>query len=156
MTRHEQSDETGIIVAALTKDKKAYVLDDLSGKFNPTVWGRRVINAYYQYKADRIVAEVNNGGDMVESIIRSLDPTVSYKAVRATHGKITRAEPIVSLYEQGRIYHAKPFKDLETQLCEYVPGLEVSSPDRLDALVWALTDLFIEKKRSASLKVWKD
>ena len=115
-----------------------------------------MVNAYYKYKADRVVAEVNQGGDMVKSIIHSLDPTVSYKTVRATRGKITRAEPIAALYEQGRVYHAKPFTDLETQLCEYIPGITAKSPDRLDALVWALTDLLLEKKGYEDLRIWKE
>ncbi|MBY0462080.1 MAG: terminase family protein [Alphaproteobacteria bacterium] len=154
-THHEQSDETGIIVAALSKDQKAYILDDLSGRYSPVDWGRRVIKAYHEHKADRVVVEVNQGGDMVKSIIHSLDPTVSYKAVRASRGKVTRAEPIAAFYEQGRVYHRKLFTDLETQLCEYIPGITTKSPDRMDALVWALTDLLLENKDSASLKLWK-
>ncbi len=155
-THHEQSDETGIIVTAITHDQKVYVLEDLSGRYSPVTWGKHVVNAYYKYKADRVVAEVNQGGDMVKSIIHSLDPTVSYKTVRATRGKITRAEPIAAFYEQGRVYHAKPFTDLETQLCEYIQGTTAKSPDRLDALVWALTDLLLEKKGCEDLRIWKE
>ncbi|MBY0280584.1 MAG: phage terminase large subunit [Alphaproteobacteria bacterium] len=155
ITHHEQSDETGIIVAALSKDQKAYVLEDLSGKYSPAEWGRRVVKAYHKHKADRVVAEVNQGGDMVKSIIHSLDPTTSYKAVRASRGKITRAEPIAALYEQGRVYHSKPFTDLETQLCEYIPGITAKSPDRMDALVWALTDLLLAKKGGEVINLWE-
>ena len=101
-----------------------------------------------------MVAEVNKGGDLVERILRSLDPTIPYKAVRATRGKYTRAEPIAALYEQKRVYHAQPLGLLETQLCTYVPGVSTKSPDRLDALVWALTDLFLENETNPTLKVW--
>lgn len=153
-THHEQSDETGIVIVALASDKKAYVLEDLSGRHSPADWGRRVVDAYWRHKVDRVVAEVNKGGDMVERIIRSIDPHVSYRAVRATRGKVTRAEPIAALYEQGHVYHIKPLKELETQLCEYIPGITSKSPDRLDALVWALTDLFLEKENKPVLKMW--
>ncbi len=154
-THHEKSDETGIIVAAITKDRKAYVLEDLSGRYSPVDWGRSVVKAYHRHKADRVVAEVNQGGDMVKSIIHSLDSTISYKSVRASRGKTTRAEPIAALYEQGHVYHSKTFTDLETQLCEYIPGITAKSPDRMDALVWALTDLLLEKK-DEGLNIWKE
>lgn len=153
-THHEESDETGIVVAGLSEDKYAYVLDDLSGRLSPGDWGQRVCEAYWRFKADRVVAEVNKGGDLVERILRSLDPTIPYKAVRATRGKYTRAEPIAALYEQRRIFHAHPFGLLETQLCTYVPGISTKSPDRLDALVWALTDLLLESEVNPTLKVW--
>lgn len=153
-THHEQSDETGIIVAAITHDHKGYVLEDLSGRYSPLSWGKIVVNAYHKYKADRVVAEVNSGGDMVESIIRSLDSTVSYKAVRATRDKTTRAEPVAALYERGQVYHTRLFTELELQLCEYIPGITAKSPDRLDALVWAFTDLLLQREASAMLKIW--
>lgn len=153
-THHDQSDETGIIVAAITADQTAYVLEDLSGRYSPADWGQRVTQAYWRYKADRVVAEVNKGGDMVERIVRSLDPHVSYRAVRATRGKGTRAEPIAALYEQGKVFHTRPHTLLETQLCEYIPGITSKSPDRLDALVWALTDLLLDKESNPVLKVW--
>jgi predicted phage terminase large subunit-like protein len=153
-THHDQSDETGIIVAAITADQTAYVLEDLSGRYSPADWGQRVTQAYWRYKADRVVAEVNKGGDMVERIVRSLDPHVSYRAVPATRGKGTRAEPIAALYEQGKVFHTRPHTLLETQLCEYIPGITSKSPDRLDALVWALTDLLLDKESNPVLKVW--
>ena len=153
-THHEESDETGIVVAGLGEDKCVYVLEDLSGRLSPGDWGQRVCEAYWRLKADRVVAEVNKGGDLVERILRSLDPTIPYKAVRATRGKYTRAEPIAALYEQNRIFHTRPFGLLETQLCTYVPGISAKSPDRLDALVWALTDLLLESEANPALKVW--
>jgi len=153
-THHEDSDETGIVIAGLSADKCAYVLEDLSGRLSPGDWGQRVVEAYWRLKADRVVAEVNKGGDLVERILRSLDPTIPYKAVRATRGKFTRAEPIAALYEQNRVFHARPLSILETQLCSYVPGVTSKSPDRLDAMVWALTDLLLESEANPSLKLW--
>ena len=153
-THHEDSDETGIVIAGLSEDKHAYVLEDLSGRLSPGDWGQRVCEAYWRLKADRVVAEVNKGGDLVERILRGLDPTIPYKAVRATRGKFTRAEPIAALYEQRRVFHAQPFGLLETQLCTYVQGITPKSPDRLDALVWALTDLLLESETNPTLKVW--
>lgn len=153
-THHQESDETGMVVAALGEDNQAYILEDLSGRYSPADWGRRAIEAYWRYKADRVVAEVNKGGDMVERILRSIDPSVSYKAVRATRGKATRAEPIAALYEQNRVYHIRPLTTLETQLCDYIPGVTSKSPDRLDALVWGLTDLLLEAESNPVLKIW--
>jgi phage terminase large subunit-like protein len=153
-THHEGSDETGVVVAGLDEHNNAYVLDDLSGRLSPGDWGRRVVEAYWYHKADRVVAEVNKGGDLVERILRAIDPNIAYKAVRATRGKATRAEPIAALYEQNRIFHARPFRDLETQLCDYVPGVTSKSPDRLDALVWGMTDLMLEAEHTPTLKIW--
>ncbi|MBX9805686.1 MAG: terminase family protein [Alphaproteobacteria bacterium] len=153
-THHEDSDETGIVIAGLSEDKHAYVLEDLSGRLSPGDWGQRVCEVYWRMKADRVVAEVNKGGDLVERILRGLDPTIPYKAVRATRGKFTRAEPIAALYEQHRVFHARPFDLLETQLCTYVQGITHKSPDRLDALVWALTDLLLESETNPTLKLW--
>ncbi len=155
-THHEQSDETGIVVAAVTAEQTAYVLEDLSGRHSPADWGQRVVQAYWRYKADRVVAEVNKGGDLVERIVRSLDPHVSYRAVRATRGKATRAEPIAALYEQNKVFHIRPHTLLESQLCDYIPGISRKSPDRLDALVWALTDLLLDKENNPVLKVWQE
>lgn len=148
----EQSDETGIIVAGLTTQGIGVILEDLSLKGPATQWISKAIEAYHRWKADRIVAEVNMGGELVEQLLRTHDPSVSYKAVRATRGKSLRAEPIAALYEQGKIWHAGCFPKLEDQLCEYVPGKTSKSPDRLDALVWALTDLMMAKSFMA--RVW--
>jgi len=153
-THHEKSDETGIIVAALGEDDKIYVLEDLSGKLSPLDWGQRAVKAYFHHKADRLIAEINKGGDMVERIVRSIDTNIAYKAVRATRGKGIRAEPIAALYEQKRVIHVKHFNELETQLCDYVPGLTSKSPDRLDALVWAVTELVLDSESNPVLRVW--
>ena len=151
MTYHNESDETGIIVAAKGQGDTFYVLDDLSGRFSPLDWAERVVKAFYTYQADRVVAEVNAGGDMVERIIASVDSTLPYKSVRAIKGKRTRAEPIAALYEKRRVFHARPFTELEHQLCHFVAGSS-PSPDRLDALVWALTEL--SEKKETPPSVW--
>ena len=153
-TTHDHSDETGIVVVGVDEMNQAYVLEDLSGKFSPNEWGMRVVNSYYRLQADKIVVEVNKGGDLVENVLRSIDSTIPVKTVRATRGKFTRAEPIAALYEQKRVFHAQPFTDLETQICDYVPGLTSKSPDRMDALVWGVTELILESERQPKLKIW--
>ncbi|WP_051908850.1 DNA-packaging protein [Candidatus Odyssella acanthamoebae] len=153
-TAHDQSDETGIIVAGIDTHKQAYVLEDHSGKLSPNDWGRRVVDCYYRLKADRIVVEVNKGGDLVENVLKSIDPTIPLKSVRATRGKYTRAEPIAALYEQNRVFHAQPFTLMEQQICDYIPGVTSKSPDRMDALVWALTELLLESQKQPKLKIW--
>jgi len=146
-TSGDEADETGIIVAGLGTDGKGYVLDDLSGRWPPPDWARRAIAAYHARHADRIVAEVNNGGDMVEATLRMIDASAAYRAVHASRGKLARAEPVAALYEQGRVHHVGHFAALEDQMCAFTPDFDRRkagySPDRLDALVWALTDLMV-------------
>jgi phage terminase large subunit-like protein len=137
------SDETGIIVVALGQDGKAYVLDDLSGRYPPSEWALRAIQAYRIYCADRIVGEGNNGGAMVEHTLRSVDPGIPFKAVHASRGKLTRAEPVSALYQQQRVHHVGIFGPLEDQMTSYDGSRTDSSPDRLDALVWGLTELML-------------
>ena len=141
----ENSDETGIIVAGLGDNDEFYVLDDVSGVMSPLEWGRQAISLYNARRADRIVAEANNGGDLIERTIRSISPNVAYSKVHATKGKVVRAEPISALYEQNRVHHVGPFPRLEDQLCTFTVDFDRKSmgysPDRLDALVWALTEL---------------
>ncbi len=153
-TTHDHSDETGIIVAGIDASKQAYVLEDLSGKLSPHDWGRRVIDSYYRLKADRVVVEVNKGGDLVENVLKAIDPSIPLKSVRATRGKYTRAEPIAALYEQNRVFHATPLSILEQQICDYIPGITTKSPDRMDALVWALTELMLDSEKHPKLKIW--
>jgi len=138
----ETSDATGIVVCGLGVDGHGYVLEDLSGKYSPTQWSRRAIDAYKLHKADRIVAEANQGGAMVESTLRAVDRDVPVRLVHASRGKITRAEPISALFEQHRCHMAGCFPELEDQLCSFEPGT-MDSPDVLDAAVWALTDLMV-------------
>ena len=149
ITSTASSSEVGIIVGGVGTDGLGYVLDDLSTRDTPEGWARIVYGAYRKWKADRVVAEVNQGGDMVEAVLRTVSLDMSYKAVHASRGKITRAEPIASLYEQGRIKHVGKFEQLETQMCTYVPG--EPSPDRMDALVWAFTELNITQPSEPSV-----
>lgn len=142
------SDETGIIAVGLGSDGMAYVIDDQSGRFRPEEWARRAVSLYRRWGADCIIGEKNNGGDMVESVIRAQDPSVSYKAVWASRGKVTRAEPVAALYEMGKVFHLPGLSDLEDQLCSVTVGFDRAqagwSPDRADALVWGMTELFPE------------
>jgi len=147
----EEADETGIIVAGMANNR-AYILEDVSGHYTPSEWASVALKAYYRHNADRIVAEVNQGGEMVEHTIRTLDRNASYTAVRASRGKITRAEPIAALYEQQRVHHVGMFAELEDQLCTYTAEAK-ESPDRLDALVWALTDLMIAVRDGGMTKL---
>ena len=140
VTANANSDETGIIVCGKDANGKFYLLEDLSGRYSAENWGRIVINAFYDWDADRVIAEVNNGGDLVERLLRNIDPNISYRQVRATRGKIVRAEPVAALYEQQRVHHIGVYEELESQMCTYT-GDTASSPDRLDALVWGLTEL---------------
>ena len=140
VTANADSDETGIVVVGKDYNNEYYVLEDLSGRHSADKWGRIAINAFYDWNADRIVAEVNNGGDLVERLLRNIDTNVPYRSVRATRGKILRAEPIAALYEQNRVHHMGVLPELESQMCSYT-GDTNTSPDRLDALVWGLTEL---------------
>lgn len=148
VTSGEDADETGIIAVGLGTDQRGYVLEDGSGQYAPSAWAKEAIKIYWLKKADRVVAEVNNGGDMVESTLRMVDPNVAYKAVHASRGKVIRAEPVSALYEQGRVSHVGAFLDLEDQLCAFTSDYDRAksgSPDRLDALVWALSELMVEE-----------
>jgi phage terminase large subunit-like protein len=140
VSNDENSAETGIVVAGKI-GQKYYVLDDKTLHASPRGWATAAVTAYRMHKADRVVGEVNNGGDMIEDTIRNVDPRISYKEVRATRGKMIRAEPISALYEAGNVHHVGTFPELEDQLCDWDPTLDGPSPDRLDALVWALTEL---------------
>jgi phage terminase large subunit-like protein len=140
-TSNEDSDETGIVVAGISADKQGYVLDDKSLRASPHGWASEAVAAYNKYKADRIVAETNNGGDMVEETITTVNARVAFKQVHASRSKQTRAEPIAALYEQGKVHHVGSFAEMEDQMCSWLPGDK--SPDRMDALVWALTDLML-------------
>ena len=132
-----------------------YVLADASGHYPPAEWAKAAVIAYRTHHADRIVAEVNNGGDMVEAMLRMTDPNVPFAAVHASHGKVARAEPVAALYEQGRVHHLGAFAPLEDQMCAFSSDFDRDtagySPDRVDALVWALTELFIEPKPGAAI-----
>jgi predicted phage terminase large subunit-like protein len=136
----EGANETGIVVAGIGHNGEFYVIADLSGKYLPNDWATRAVGAYRHYSADRIVAESNQGGALVESTIRAVDRNVPVRLVHASKGKILRAEPVSALFEQGRAHLAGTLPELEDQLCAYEAGTP-GSPDRLDAMVWALTEL---------------
>lgn len=140
-------DDIGIVVAALGVDGRAYVLQDATCQLSPEGWGRRAVDMYHRWDADRIVGEKNFGGDMVRFTVSTADKKAAYKDVNATRGKVVRAEPISALYEQGKVSHCDIFADLEDQMCNMTAGGYVgeNSPDRADALVWALTELMLGK-----------
>jgi phage terminase large subunit-like protein len=140
-TSGEDSDETGIMVVGRSEPGHFFVLEDLSCRLSPDGWARRAVSAFDKWQADRIVAEANQGGEMVENVIRTVRPNLPVFLVRASRGKRTRAEPIAALYEQGKVHHVGGFAELEDQMCSFAPDLVDGSPDRVDALVWGLTEL---------------
>jgi phage terminase large subunit-like protein len=148
VTSGEDSDETGILVAGLGVDGRGYVLADRSCKLSPDGWARRAVTAFDDFSADLVVAEVNNGGDLVGATIKTVRRTIPYRKVTASRGKAIRAQPVAALYEQGRVSHVEPFPELEEQLTTWTPE-SGTSPDRLDALVWALTELMLGASRQA-------
>lgn len=135
-----EADETGIVTVGRDRNRHFYVLSDASMAGRPTEWARRVIAEYHRFRADRVAGEVNNGGELIETVLRSVDADVSFRAVRAMRGKIERAEPVAALYEQRRVHHLGRFPVLEEQMTTFRPE-SGDSPDRLDALVWAVTTL---------------
>lgn len=144
VTANEHSDETGIVAVGLAVNDHCYVLEDVSGKYSPKEWAWKAIALGAKWSADRVVAEVNNGGDLVEQNLRAVSPMLPFRKVHASRGKLIRAEPASSLYEQGRVHHVARLETLEDQMVTWSPQSGERSPDRLDALVWALFDLVIE------------
>jgi phage terminase large subunit-like protein len=146
-TRGEEDtgDSVGIVVAGLGLDERGYILADRTCKLSPDAWGREAVKAYREFKADRIVAERNFGGAMVEHVLRTIDRNVSYREVTASRGKVARCEPVAALYEQERVRHAGSFPELEDQACAMTSDGYTGdgSPDRLDAAVWAISDLML-------------
>lgn len=148
VTAKESSDDTGIVIVgrgrALPGMKRQeadhfYVLDDYTMKGSPLEWAQAAVLGYKQYKADRIVGETNNGGDLVEANLRNVDKTISYLGVHASRGKMVRAEPVAALYEQGLVHHVGEFPELEDEMCNHEFTPQEDSPNRLDALVWAIS-----------------
>jgi len=140
VTSKEGSDDTGIIVAGRGTDGHGYVLGDYTVHDTPQKWAEAAITAYNRHEANIIVGETNNGGDLVEMNLRAVNTSIPFKAVHASRGKATRAEPISALYEQGKVHHCGTFPELEDQMCDWIPG-SGKSPDRVDALVWAIAVL---------------
>ncbi len=143
-TDNADNDAIGIAVAALGTDGNAYVLEDLTVKAGPATWGKVATDAYERHKADVVVAESNFGGEMVRFTVQTARPRTHYKAVNASRGKVVRAEPISALYEQGKVRHAGFFRELEDELCAFSTNGYTGerSPNRADAVIWALTELF--------------
>jgi hypothetical protein len=145
---HASVGETGIVVAGIAQDGHVYVLEDLTIGGSPSTWAGQAIAAYHKHKADRIIVESNNGGDMVIHTLESVDDTVPTKKIWASRGKATRAEPIVAKYENGTIHHVGYLPDLEEELTNWVPGEGGESPNRLDACTWTCTELAIGTNHS--------
>jgi predicted phage terminase large subunit-like protein len=139
---------------AIDGDGNGYLLADDSGRYSPPEWAQRALALYTQYGADRIVAEKNQGGDMVAEVIRAQQRNAPITLVHASRGKVTRAEPVAALYERGKVYHAGEFPQLEDQLCQITVGFDRNaagfSPDRMDALVWGFSELFPQMTRKAT------
>jgi len=142
-TGDKTSDLCGIVVASSDSNGGAVVDADYSIQASPQVWAQTVVNAYHKHKANRVVAESNQGGEMVRTIIHNIDKTIPIRLVHAKQGKFSRAEPVSMMYEQGRITHCDGLDELETEMQEYVPMTAGHSPDRMDAAVYALTDLLL-------------
>jgi len=141
VTSGEDSDSTGIVVAGMSPDGHYYILADYTLKASPQVWAEKAVYAFELHKADRIIAETNNGGDLVVHLLQQVKNTIPVKKVTASRGKAVRAEPIAALSEQGKLHMVGYFTELEDELCEYEPGVSAKSPDRMDAMVWAVTEL---------------
>ena len=154
-TSGEDSDETGIVVAGLGQDGEGYVLADLTCRETPNGWAKVATDAYRHYRADRIVAETNQGGEMVENTIRTVAPNVAYGRIHAKRGKVLRAEPVAALYEQHKVHHVGSLAALEDQMCGFTADFDAAkagySPDRVDALVYALTELMIGSTYDSSM-----
>ncbi|MDA1095261.1 MAG: hypothetical protein O3A25_18670 [Acidobacteria bacterium] len=146
VSSHATASETGIVVAGVTEDGHVYVLEDRSGQCTPDTWARRAIALYHESQADALVVEANQGGDLVTHTLRTVDAHVPIRLVHATHGKRVRAEPVAALYEQGRVHHVGALPELEDQLCLWEAAAGDASPDRLDALVWAITALVLGRR----------
>jgi phage terminase large subunit-like protein len=146
-------DDVGIVVAGLGMDGRGYVLADYSCNLSPDGWARRVVDAYDRFEADRVIAEKNFGGAMVEAVLRTAAKHLPVTLVTASRGKVVRAEPVAALYEQGKVSHAGAFDALEDQMLEMTSAGYVGegSPDRADALVWALTELMLEQRSAYTL-----
>jgi len=144
VTKSKTSDDTGIVVVGIGDDRHCYVLEDLTGKYTPNGWAVKAVALYRKWEADRIIGEVNNGGDLVEINIRTVDPTISYKAVHASRGKDARAEPAEALYERDMAHHVgREFDKLEDEMCTWIPNSGMPSPNRMDALVWGIWELML-------------
>lgn len=141
VTSKDTSDETGIVVAGIGFNNELYVLEDLTGTYTPTDWCKAAVMAYNKWRADRVVGEVNNGGDLIETLLRTVSRNIPYTGVHATRDKFTRAEPVSALYEQGKGHHVGTLLELEFEMTTWEAKKGEKSPNRIDALVWAAAEL---------------
>lgn len=153
ISNNTDSDMTGIIVAGVDVNGTAYVIEDHTGNYSPQAWAAKAVELYREHMADRIVAEKNQGGDMVRHTLHTEDETLPIRLVHASRGKMARAEPVSALYEQGRVKHVRGLNDLEDQMVQWEPLGSMGSPDRLDAMVWAITDLSLNGYAKPQLKL---
>ena len=153
ITSNEESDLTGIMVAGIDINGTAYILEDATGQYMPEQWAQKAVSLYEEYEADLIVAERNQGGDMVKSTLRTVNEVVPVKLVHASRGKYARAEPVSALYERGKIKHVKYLESLEEQMVTWEPLGSIGSPDRLDAMVWAITNLLLKGRIQNDVKI---
>jgi len=149
----QRSDKIGITVTALGTNGHGYLLEDLSGHYKPETWGKIAVDAYERHSADMVVAETNYGGDMVRAVIQAQDPNIPFQCVTATRGKVIRAEPISSLYEQNKIHHVGHFPELEDQLCAMLQSgyVGITSPDAADSAIWGFTFLYPKLTKRAEM-----
>lgn len=149
VTSGEEADETGLLVVGSSSDGAGWVLADLSGRYTPSEWAGRAIDAYREWNADAIIGEANNGGDMIESTLRAVSASIPFRKVWASRGKVARAEPVSALYEQGKCHHVGTYTVLEDEMCSMTTDGSVGdhSPNRADALVWGFTELLLGSGR---------
>jgi predicted phage terminase large subunit-like protein len=152
-----ESDNTGIVVAGICEQGKAYILGDYTFKGSPETWANKVVSLYHEFECSRIVYESNQGKDLIPSLFKTIDENLPLKGVHASTAKMARAEPVSALYEQGKVFHVRdseaPLTELETQLTTWEPLGKFKSPDRLDAMVWALTELLLKGYAKPQLKL---
>jgi len=151
VTSKDTSDETGIVVCGLGFDNHLYVLEDASGTYTPMDWCTKAVMLYRKWEADRIIGEVNNGGDLIETVLRTVDKNIPYKSVHATRDKLTRAEPVASVYEQGKAHHVGRFLELEYEMTTWEGKKGEKSPNRIDALVWGATETVLGMEKEIEI-----
>lgn len=144
VTSNAESDMTGIVVAGIDISGTSYILEDATDRYSPEQWATKAVDLYFKYSADRIVAERNQGGDMVRHTLQTVNEVIPLRLVHASRGKFARAEPVSALYERNKVKHVRGLDELENQMVQWEPLGSIGSPDRLDALVWALTDLALQ------------
>lgn len=153
VTSKDTSDETGLIACGIGYDNHFYVLEDCTGIYTPKDWATKAIVMYRKWEADRIIGEVNNGGDLIETVLRSVDNNIPYKSVYATRDKLTRAEPVASVYEQGKAHHVGKFLELEYEMTTWEAKKGDKSPNRIDALVWGATETVLAVETNIEFEI---